>query len=36
VKLTFAYLKTGDPVSKTYTPRGLGWISSGLSAAVAR
>ena len=35
VKLTFAFLRTGDPRSKTYTPRGLGWVEEGLQAAEA-
>ncbi len=35
VKLTFAFLRTREPRSKTYSPRGLGWVEKGLEAAEA-
>lgn len=31
VTLTFAYLRPGQPVSKAYSPRGLGWLEEALA-----
>ena len=33
--LTFAFLKTGEPKTKRYTPRGLSWIAEGLARAAS-
>jgi DNA helicase-2/ATP-dependent DNA helicase PcrA len=30
VKLTYAFLRTGEPRSRRYTPRGLGWLTEAL------
>jgi DNA helicase-2/ATP-dependent DNA helicase PcrA len=32
--LTFAFLKTGTPQTKRYSPRGLAWLAEGLARAV--